>query len=170
MATTRILYLGFNLPQNIQCHWNVPPNVQEHYARMISERRHGWRLSIVPTRQVSICILWQDFHQPIKGRIEQLLNYYEGIFRILQFVPNYVPSITIETEIPIQQRLLNPNQPEWPMRFQARRLNLVINRFERVHFSLVHPSTVRFIKVITRMFGTATNDVNNLGQLYTSND
>lgn len=83
VATTRILYLVFSLPQNIQCHWNVPPNVQKHYARMISERRHGWGLSIVPTRQVLIGILWQDLQQPIKGRIEQLLNYYEVIFRIL---------------------------------------------------------------------------------------
>ena len=83
VTTTKILYLGISLPNNIQCHWNVPPTVQEHFSKLISERSQGWRISIVQTKQDLVGVLWWDIHQLVKGRIEQALNYYEGIFRIL---------------------------------------------------------------------------------------
>ena len=86
--------------------------MQENNAKLISEQSQGWRLSIVQVKQDLVGIMWRDIHQPVKGRIEQALNYYEGMCRILQIVPNYVSSITIEVDKSIQQNLLNPYQSD----------------------------------------------------------
>ena len=83
VMTTKILYLGIRLPNSIQRHWNVPSHVHVNHSTLIGERCQGWRLSIVPTRQVLVGILWRDIHQPQHGRIVQMLNYYEGIFQLL---------------------------------------------------------------------------------------
>ena len=64
VVTTKVLYLGINLPSSIQCHWNVPSNDQVHITRLVVERVRGWRLSIVPTNQTLIGIMWRDLHHP----------------------------------------------------------------------------------------------------------
>lgn len=106
VITTHLLYLSISLPTNIQCHQNVPPNVSLHThqndSKLICERNHGQRLSIVQTRQDLVGVLWLDLHQPVQVRIESVLNYYARIFRILEIVQHNVSSLNIETENSIQ--------------------------------------------------------------------
>ena len=58
VVTTKVLYLGINLPNSIQCHWNIPSNAQVHITRLVVGRVCGWRLSIVPTNQTLIGVMW----------------------------------------------------------------------------------------------------------------
>lgn len=168
VVTTRILYLGLSLPDNIQCHWNIPPLVHMPHPNLIIERCNGWRLSIVQTNQVLVGILWRDIHQPKHAQIAQVINFYEGVFQLLHLLPHTEHSITIEAVISLQHLLLDPSKSDWRERFQVRRLHAVIKSFQQVQFSLIHPKTLRFSNFISRNVGTIPINFCNLENLYNS--
>ena len=144
------------------------PHVHMNHSTMICERCQGQRLSIVPTRHVLVGILWRDIHQPQYGRIVQVLNYYEGIFQLLQLLPYNEQSISIETKLSLQQILLNPSHFDWVKRFQPRKLHAVIKSFQQVQFTLLHFETVRISKLISRNAGTPPINFGNIEHLYNS--
>ena len=141
VLTTKALYLGITLPNNIQCHWHIPSTDLVHIPRPITERIHGCCLSNVPTSHSLIGIMWRDLHQPLQGRIVPVLNYYKGIFQILNSIPIMVSSLTIEADSSLHQILLHPAHSKWTVRFHARRIHAVITNYENMHFSLLHPET-----------------------------
>eukprot|EP00268_Persea_americana_P015669 TRINITY_DN17339_c0_g1_i2.p1 TRINITY_DN17339_c0_g1~~TRINITY_DN17339_c0_g1_i2.p1 ORF type:complete len:140 (+),score=17.89 TRINITY_DN17339_c0_g1_i2:40-420(+) len=118
--------------------------------------------------QVLVGIMWRDIHHPWKEQRVQLLNYYDGIFQLMQLVPADASPITIETDASLQNILLHPDQSEWLMRFQARRVHALFNSFHHVRFSPLHPHTVRFSKLISRLSGPPMLNVDNIDILYSS--
>ena len=102
---------------------------------------------------------------PCKGSV---LNYYEGVYLILQLIPPMVSSLTIEADSSLQQSLLHPDHSKWAMRFQARRLHAMITNYEQVNFSVLHPQTVRISKLISRNSGNSPMNIDNMDILYNS--
>ena len=129
---------------------------------------HGWHLSIVPTKLNLVGIVWRDVHLPVNGKIVPMLNYYEGVYQIVQLNPPTVSSITIETDSSTKQMLLNPDKSDWFMRFHARRIYAMIKSYAQVHFSPFNHQTVRISKFISRMSGTPPINTDNIAILYNS--
>ena len=166
--TTKILFLDLVLPNDIQCHWNVPVHTPVMVANLVKERPQGWCLSITTLPLVFVGILWRDTHHPWKGRRVQSLHIYEGLYHLLQLVPPDISSITLETDTSLHTLLLNPDQSEWALRFRAQRLHAVVNSFGPVQFVNLHPQTVRFSKIISRFPGPTLFNVDNIDLLYYS--
>ena len=89
---SRVLFIGISLPNNISCHWNIPPASYIHTHSLLTIYP-GWRLSIYSTHQVSIGVLWNDADHPIEGAIQSATDYYPGILCLVALIPGHLPSL-----------------------------------------------------------------------------
>lgn len=87
----------------------------------------------------------------------------------MQLIPDNVTCLTIEADSVLHQALRNPQNSGWKVRFQARRLHAVLQKFEQIQFLLLHPRSVRFSKVISRNSATIHDNQNALEYLYRQN-
>ena len=97
-----------------------------------------------------IGILWSDIYQPMYATIEPSLDYYMGVLHVIQIIPNLATHICIEADSELTQALRCPTQSPWTARFQVRKIVSSMNRFENIHFSIMHPHTIQFSKKVSK--------------------
>ena len=106
---SRVLFLGLSLPNNISCHWNIPLASYINVHPTITVHQ-GWRLSICSSRHLIIGILWKENDHPIEGAIHSCLDFYPGIFCLIQLVPAHLSSFLTEADSSLSKILRHPHK------------------------------------------------------------
>lgn len=76
----------------------MPPNSSCIHSLLVVAVRPGWRTSVCSVSNDIVGILWSDVHQPVTGGIESAVDYYSGVFQLLQIIPNLVTHISVEAD------------------------------------------------------------------------
>lgn len=100
------------MPAEIDSHWNIPPEGQHTIHFPVVLMNQGWRLSISSIGQLVVGILWKDNNMPMCAQIEGNLNFYSGVFHILQIVPSHIRRATIEADSSLAQILILPSKSD----------------------------------------------------------
>ena len=137
-----MVFLGISLPDNLSCHWDIPPIICNR-PQLLPTIKPGWRLSSVFTRQALVGILWSNIDQPVERAIRSGLDFYLGVLQLMHLIPNHLSSIMIEADPALSRIVRSPHKSPWNLRFQVGRLNAFIQKF-KISFEDPHPKTIQF--------------------------
>ncbi|XXG82762.1 hypothetical protein AAC387_Pa10g0654 [Persea americana] len=93
-------------------------------------------------------VFFGDVCQPLYGAIENSLDYYVAVLKVMEIIPHLVQRLSIEADSALLHDMRCPSQSPWIARFKVLKIVSSIQRFEEIQFSTLHPCTIRFSKKV----------------------